>query len=860
MASFEKDFEALTGNPPFPWQRALFERLRDNVPPSVCDLPTGLGKTSVIALWLLALAARDNVARRLIYVVNRRTVVDQATVEAERLRKQLADHPELEHLRVSLSKLGALSSKLPLAISTLRGEFADNAEWRHDPTRAAVIVGTVDMVGSRLLFSGYGNGFKTRPLHAGFLGQDSLLVHDEAHLEPAFQQLLESVEREQRGMDRRPMKVMALSATSRSTGEAFSLSDADLKDATVRRRLYAGKRLVVREVADAKQIAEKATELALGREGKILVFLRTVEAVERCAAGLRKAVGTDKVEVLTGTLRGFERDGLVRNPVFARFLPRPPKDLTLSEGTVFLVCTSAGEVGVDISADHMVTDLAPFDSMAQRLGRLNRYGDTEALVDVIAEAGLAPPDDTNDPDAENDEDDGQTATREQYDLARYRTRVLLQTLPTDAEGRHDASPAALRALPVGERAAAFTPQPNIPAVDEMLFDRWAFTSIRAVLPGRPPVDEWLHGAAEWEPPRTTVAWRKEVEWLRENALTDGLEEFLSDYPLRPRERLSERSDRVLKHLKRLADDNHRQRHVWVLKEGVKREWTLAELIESQENQRNNGPLNDAVLILPPNVGGLSKGLLDGSAAFDEQTSYDLGCIDDPSRRVLEDGEERPAGMRLARVVRREASEEDDEPNHWCLYVKPAAAEDDGSRTARRDQELTEHLVATERWARALCEKLHLPAEIKSAIVRAARWHDLGKRRAVWQRSINNRSYPNVVLAKGRMRPSELSHYRHELGSLHDAENEPSFAGLDEDERELVLHLIAAHHGRARPNFPRAEALDPEVSDARVKATADRVPIRFERLQRKHGRWGLAWLESIVRAADYLASDDEEFPS
>jgi CRISPR-associated endonuclease/helicase Cas3 len=46
--------------------------------------------------------------------------------------------------------------------------------------------------------AGYGRGFKTRPLHAGFLGQDSILVHDEAHLEPAFQELLTTIECEQK--------------------------------------------------------------------------------------------------------------------------------------------------------------------------------------------------------------------------------------------------------------------------------------------------------------------------------------------------------------------------------------------------------------------------------------------------------------------------------------------------------------------------------------------------------------------------------------------------------------------------------------------------------------------------------------
>jgi CRISPR-associated endonuclease/helicase Cas3 len=170
--NFADRFQALTGNSPFPWQEALYRRLVAGEPPASCALPTGLGKTSVIPIWLLALAAApDRVPRRLVYVVNRRTVVDQATREAERLRERLVGCREVER---ALRGLCAGPEGAPLAISTLRGQFADNAEWRADPARPAVAVGTVDMVGSRLLFSGYGCGFRSRPLHAGFLGQAGL--------------------------------------------------------------------------------------------------------------------------------------------------------------------------------------------------------------------------------------------------------------------------------------------------------------------------------------------------------------------------------------------------------------------------------------------------------------------------------------------------------------------------------------------------------------------------------------------------------------------------------------------------------------------------------------------------------------
>ena len=59
----------LTGNDPFPWQRALYELLRQGQEhvPSSCDIPTGLGKTAVVAVWLIALAnCADKLPRRLV--------------------------------------------------------------------------------------------------------------------------------------------------------------------------------------------------------------------------------------------------------------------------------------------------------------------------------------------------------------------------------------------------------------------------------------------------------------------------------------------------------------------------------------------------------------------------------------------------------------------------------------------------------------------------------------------------------------------------------------------------------------------------------------------------------------------------
>src|SRR5262249_16579759 len=103
-SEFATAFEALTGKPPFPWQWSLYDGwLRKGKFPQACSLRTGLGKTSVVAVWLIALAKHyDKMPRRLVYVVNRRTVVDQTTDEAVKLRRNLQDKPELTAMRERL--------------------------------------------------------------------------------------------------------------------------------------------------------------------------------------------------------------------------------------------------------------------------------------------------------------------------------------------------------------------------------------------------------------------------------------------------------------------------------------------------------------------------------------------------------------------------------------------------------------------------------------------------------------------------------------------------------------------------------------------------------------------------------------
>jgi CRISPR-associated endonuclease/helicase Cas3 len=73
--NFDDTFKELTGNVPYEWQVQLFGTLVSGHIPLNLSLPTGSGKTSAIVCWLLALCRNPSLPRRLVYVVDRRSVV-----------------------------------------------------------------------------------------------------------------------------------------------------------------------------------------------------------------------------------------------------------------------------------------------------------------------------------------------------------------------------------------------------------------------------------------------------------------------------------------------------------------------------------------------------------------------------------------------------------------------------------------------------------------------------------------------------------------------------------------------------------------------------------------------------------------
>lgn len=174
----------------------------------------------------------------------------------------------------------------------------------------------------------------------------------------------------------------------------------------------------------------------------------------------------------------------------------------------------------------------------------------------------------------------------------------------------------------------------------------------------------------------------------------------------------------------------------------------------------------------------------------------------------------------------------------------------------------------------------LTVDLRETIAFAARYHDFGKVDVRFQTWLRNGDRMAAELAPRQLAKSGMyvlktqsdcglpSGFRHELLSLLFAEKSDEFATLQLP--ELALHAIAAHHGYCRPFAP--VVLDDEAGcvkfgglevcrEERLARPAHRlgagVSDRFWALTREYGWWGLAYLEAVLRLADWNASEGKK---
>jgi CRISPR-associated endonuclease/helicase Cas3 len=496
-ADFAQFFEAIHAVPPFPWQSRLAAQLAKGEGwPRLLDLPTGSGKTAVLdlAVFTLALEAGSAVrsaSLRVVYVVDRRTIVDQAYERARRIASAIdgASSGVLGAVRARLASYGREGT--PLRTALLRGAIARSDMWARSPDQPLIAVSTVDQVGSRLLFRGYGVSDAMKPIHAGLLGNDALYLLDEVHLSQPFRETLVAIADRYGAWSEsvlsRPIQVVEMSATpGEASAGVFRLDPDDERHPLLARRLQAPKPAALVEVAAKAFVAEIAKQVAplVSESGRtVAVVVNRVAAAREVHDRIRNAGLTADVHLLTGRMRPLDRDALERT-LFERI--RAGRQRDPGQRSMVVVATQCIEAGADFDFDGLITECASLDALRQRFGRLDRLGELSVTARgmVIAQTQTLADDPV-------------------YGPSLGATWTWLNEQPAEVDF-------GINALPVPADAAErglLAPRLHAPILLPSHLDAWVQTS--PIPSPDPDVSLWLHG-----PDRATadvqIVWRADL--------------------------------------------------------------------------------------------------------------------------------------------------------------------------------------------------------------------------------------------------------------------------------------------------------------------------------------------------------------
>ncbi|MCP9455417.1 MAG: type I-U CRISPR-associated helicase/endonuclease Cas3 [Nitrospira sp.] len=962
---FPTFFKTLWEYEPFPWQTMLAERVARDSWPRALDLPTAAGKTACIDIAVYALACQADVEvdkrsapRRIWFVVDRRIVVDEAYARAERMAnklRQAADGP----LKQVADRLRQISgTDRPLAVARLRGGIFHDDGWGRVPSQPAVVTSTVDQLGSRLLFRGYGRSDLTASIFAGLAAHDSLILLDEAHCSVPFLQTMRSIER-YRGEQwaeqpiRTPFAFVILSATPPSDmpdNAVFPGGEREkaLDHPTLQARLGAAKpaELVAVKTPRGNETDDPLVEEAVRRvEGycqsgrmRVAVIVNRVHTAGEIARLLWERM-EDKADVvlLTGRIRPYERDCLVRK--WGRLLravsPEEPQK------PIVLVATQCIEVGADFSFDALITECASLDALRQRFGRLNRMGQPGEAPGAIL---------IRDKDVENEED-------RIYGAAMSATwRLLNEKAPSVEEGKKtkkvinfgfEALKTALDEI--DDLSPYLSPQPDAPVLFPAYLDLLCQTS-QAPHP-EPDIQLFLHGK-ERGAAEVQVIWRADLfsreagpSWIEIISLCPPTNSEMLSVPLYRLIRWLAQSEEINddadlegeRPLKENTPDRIRPCLIW---RGRKHSVLI---------RRASDILPNDVVVLPAEYGiaGLGQSVVSeamGKDALDLWEPSQLNAGHPPALRLnravlqpwLEScpplGElldlaeapdwERDAVQKAIDAVLEYRPEDDGllgippwlsdllqavrngrfecHPGGGILArawansrnvqeLDPFADEDDLTSAAtpakHREVSLSIHSESV-KWAVDKLATRCLPQDVREPVTLAAYWHDVGKLDERFQfilRQGNELAVTDEPLAKSADIPMSLARrrfireasglpdsFRHEMLSAQLAERCSSISGSEES-MDLVLHLIASHHGYARPFAPVSIDQNPppicgQLGQHVIRLSAEEraglipphrvdsgIPERFWRLTRRYGWWGLAYLEAILRLGDWYGS-------
>lgn len=796
--NFTSFFGRIAGHEPYPFQ----ERLATGPWPDLIDIPTGLGKTAAVTLaWLYKRLWMDTATpRRLVWCLPMRVLVEQTSTRVQ------------EWITASESLFMERELSVPRVHVLMGG--GETQDWTERPEDPAVLIGTQDMLLSRALMRGYGMSRYRWPVDYALLHNDALWVFDEVQLMGAglpTSAQLEAFRRDPRFPTARPARTLWVSATLRKEwvdtvdfrphlegAVVMELSDAEKASDPVRRRREAPKvlrrcpvRLAGSRKNDVSRYVDALADHVVGIHAGDAPTLVILNSVER-AQNLATAL----------TQRIGDDAGQKLLLVHARFrqaereaLNRALLALSPHDDRI-IVATQAVEAGVDITSRRLVTELAPWAALVQRFGRCNRGADyLDAAVEWI---DLAIADDADLP--------------RPYESAPLAVaRAILEDLTSAAPAD---LPPVLEARPVSpilrrkDFLDLFSTEPDLAG-----FDVDVSPFIRDT--DSPPVLVFWRDF-EGTPPATTA--RPERAELCPVSLTQ-----------------------IKQHLEK-------QRASAFQRDTVRRRWERVPAERVRPGQ---------TLMLRVAEGGYSPTLGFVPRHLDRNNSI--------------------------KVVLPRADL--DEAEHFGA---------DPESQTEEFQTLDSHLAAVERYAAKLCDAVD-ELEGRDAVVTAARWHDIGKAHPAFQAALlahaaNREEMSSTVWAKSdrrgrlvyRVGGEDRPYFRHELPSML-AWLAHGDGGTD---RDLIAYLIAAHHGKVRMSlralpgetvqggggFTRGVHQDdvlPSVllNGRTIAVTPLKLDImrlgegdaglswtaRVRALLDEHGPFRLAWLEALVRVADWRGS-------
>ena len=324
-------------------------------------IPTGLGKTNaVIVPWLYARAHKVSAPTRCVIVLPRQNL----TVQTARTARELVERAGLQDCVRVLELMG--------------GSKKDN-DRKLRPDEPAVIVCTQDMYFSRALNRGYARRPAHWPIDFGLYNQDCLIVLDEVQLmEDALATSAQLAAFRRKFGIYGSAPCVWMSATVKP--EWLQTVDFDTHPREIRLGEDDRAHPVVKERIHARKVARPAPAECRTPEGcasfvlsehragtRSIVIANTVARAREIAGGIRKAkkLSNENILLVHSRFRPKERREVNERLAASGALP--------AEGQI-VVATQVLEAGIDISARMLVTDVAPWGSLVQRFGRVNRMG------------------------------------------------------------------------------------------------------------------------------------------------------------------------------------------------------------------------------------------------------------------------------------------------------------------------------------------------------------------------------------------------------------------------------------------------------------------------------------------------------